>query len=139
MNTAPGSARHLPVWRQRVAPVLLGLLRFAVAAVLTVGPLQLLLLPGSLIDSLLPSLAARYGLAALIVVGVVLYTWRRSLLIGLPVLLLGLGISDLLWRQTGFSDRLLAWGAGALILLAITDVVLARTQRRLYAPPATRV
>ena len=129
-----GSGADLPRWRRAVLPAVMTLLRFMVVYLLTRGELQALLSdPGVLSGRL--SAATRYGLAAGLVTGGVLFVLPRTVAAGALVLALALGLFEYLWRRLDLPPgHVYGYALALLIVLAASDWLVTRVQRRVYSP-----
>jgi len=129
-----GSGAALPRWRRAVLPAVMTLLRLLVAYLLTRGELHALVSDPSVLTGRLSS-AARYGLAAGLVVGALLFVLPRTVAAGALLLALALGLFEYLWRRLDLPPgHVYGYALALLIVLAASDWLVTRVQRRVYSP-----
>jgi hypothetical protein len=129
-----GSGADLPRWRRSVLPAVMTLLRLLVGYLLTRSELQALLTSPSVLSTRVPA-PSRYALAAAIAAGVVLFVVPRTVAYGAALLALSLGIFEYLWRHLGLPPQnVYGYALALLVVLAGSDWLVARLQRRIYSP-----
>jgi len=112
----------------------MALLRLLVAYLLTRGELQALLTSPSVLSTRLVA-PSRYGLATAMAAGIVLFVLPRTVAYGAALLALALGIFEHLWRHFGLpAQNVYGYALALLLVLAGSDWLVARVQRRVYSP-----
>lgn len=129
----PTSGSDLPAWRQKVAPWLMAAVRLMVGWFLVRGQLNMLVVESGL-SRLSATAAERWAMAAVLVVGALLFAWPRTCLVGGVVLLAGLAWFEWLWARMGLTRGDSMTYALALVgVLAAGEWAVRRMQHRLYA------
>jgi hypothetical protein len=110
------------------------LLRLMVVYLLTRGELRALVADPSVLTGRL-SPGSRYGLAAGLVVGGILFVLPRTVAAGALVLALALGLFEYLWRRLDLPPgHVYGYALALLIVLAASDWFVSRVQRRVHSP-----
>jgi hypothetical protein len=134
----PRSAAGLPLWRRRVLPVLMALLRVFVCYVVLSAQLDLLLRhPGVLAEVASPLWLRALGGALLL--GALLFIVPRTVAYGAILTALGLIAYEWLWRRAGLPPfGVLPYALALLAVLALSQLAVRRIQQRVYGikPPA---
>jgi hypothetical protein len=129
-----GSGADLPPWRRSVLPAVMTLLRFLVVFLLTRAELRALVSDPSVLTGRL-SAVTRYGLAAGLIAGGVLFVLPRTVPAGALLLALALGLFEYLWRRLDLPPgHVYGYALALLIVLAVSDWLVRRVQRRVYSP-----
>lgn len=120
-------------WRRRVLPLLLAAVRALVAYVILRAPFELLIRDTLFLSGYAPHWL-QYALAALMVVGAVLFVFMRTVAIGAVLLAVALLLFEYLWRRMGQEPHgtTLAASCALLAILAFSDWSTRRLQRRIY-------
>lgn len=131
----PRTGADLPPWRRQVMPWLMAAVRLMVAWYVLRTPLQALLRePSFIADAVGRPLA--WGVGTLLAVGGVLFAWPRTVLIGYPMLVVGIVVFEWIWRRMGAPNTtLLVSALGIFTVLAVGEWLVQKVQKRLYAPP----
>lgn len=132
----PRTGADLPPWRRQVMPWLMAAVRLMVAwYVLRPALAALLREPSFIADAFGRPVA--WGVGTLLAVGALLFAWPRTVLLGYPMLVVGVLAFEWLWRSLGAPNTTLLVSALAIFtVLAIGEWLVQRVQKRLYAPPA---
>jgi hypothetical protein len=129
-----GSGAELPPWRRTVLPAVMTLLRLLVVMLLTRAELRALLADQGVLAGRMAA-ATRYGLAAGIVVGAILFVLPRTVAAGALVLALALGLFEYLWRRLDLPPgHVYGYALALLIVLAVSDWMVRRVQAKVYSP-----
>jgi hypothetical protein len=129
-----GSGAELPPWRRTVLPAVMTLLRLLVVMLLTRAELQALLPDQGVLAGRMAA-ATRYGVAAGIVVGAILFVLPRTVAAGALVLALALGLFEYLWRRLDLPPgHVYGYALALLIVLAVSDWMVRRVQAKVYSP-----
>lgn len=129
----PRTGSHLPAWRQQVAPWIMACVRLAVGWFVTRYQLQALVVEPTLLGTVAATWT-RWGLAALLVLGALLFAWPRSYLLGAAVLIAAFLAFEWLWRALGMSaGPMILYSSALVAVLAIGEWAVRRVQRRVYA------
>ena len=109
-----------------------------VVYLLTRGELQALVSDPSVLSGRL-SAAARYGLAAGLVIGGVLFVLPRTVALGAGLLALALGLFEYVWRRHDLPpSHVYGYALALLAVLTVSDWLVTRVQRRIHAPKTPR-
>ena len=128
----PRTGAGLPAWRRQVMPWVMGLVRLAVAWVVTHGALGALVLEPSFLHDTVGA-PMRYAVAALLALGTAGFVWPATCVLGFVLLTAGLVAFEWIWQRGGRPSGTLPYSAvGALAVLAFGEWLSQRLQRRLY-------
>lgn len=132
----PRTGEGLPPWRRKVSTWVMGTLRLGLAWFLTREQVGMLADDTSLFLSDMMPAWLRWVTAAALVVGALLFTWSRTVLVGFVLLAVALGVFEWYWQMIGMpGGSTYGWSVGVLAVLAGGEWLVQRVQRRLYAPP----
>lgn len=136
-----GSGAGLPLWRRRVLPVVMALLRLMVAYFVAYAPADILLRHPAVLSHTV-ALPGRIAVGLTLVAGALLFCLSRTVIAGALLLAVGLGIFEWLWERAGAQHSpLYLYALALIIVLAASETLTRRIRRRIYRdlkpPPAT--
>jgi hypothetical protein len=136
-----GSGTRLPLWRRRVLPVVMALLRLMVAYLVAYAPADILLRHPAVLSHTV-ALPGRIAVGLTLVAGALLFCLSRTVIAGALLLAVGLGIFEWLWERAGAPHSpLYLYALALIIVLAASETLTRRIRRRIYRdlkpPPAT--